>query len=368
MNQRKIVIDARSICQNLDGLGIYSIYFIERLYKEFRNKASFKIIISPSALNTKYISPLFFSERTIEVAKRDRFGYYDFDTGEWNEFISQLQPDIYISTAYFSTDYNCTKIVIIHDLIPLINSQLRLEKRQFYSKIISETIEICDLILTPSTFTYNDIKNHFKNISPELMVLYPDIRRSISRFSSNQLSDGNERFIMLGVKCPRKNVEIVIQALKILKSRNISTCKVYFIGKLRELDVPLESLLIENSVSDLADILGYIPDEELQRLICGCRGLLYTSLYEGFGIPMIEFLSCNKPVICIRNTSIEEVAGNCGFYINNNPIELADAMIHFSNIKSNINWQYEVIKHLDNLSTINDNQYSDLFKWIDLHL
>lgn len=66
---------------------------------------------------------------------------------------------------------------------------------------------------------------------------------------------------------------------------------------------------------DRISVLGFIPDEDLPYIysLAGC--LVYPSLYEGFGLPILESLAFNAPVICSKNSSLGEVGGDAVYYI-----------------------------------------------------
>jgi alpha-1,3-rhamnosyl/mannosyltransferase len=74
-------------------------------------------------------------------------------------------------------------------------------------------------------------------------------------------------------------------------------------------------------------LFGYISDEDLAALYGGSRVMVYPSLYEGFGLPILEAMSCGCPVICTRTSSLPEVAGNAALFVDPyNPQDLADAI------------------------------------------
>jgi glycosyltransferase involved in cell wall biosynthesis len=63
-------------------------------------------------------------------------------------------------------------------------------------------------------------------------------------------------------------------------------------------------------------VLGYVAYEDLPRLYGAATALIFPSLYEGFGLPPLEAMACNAPVVLSDNSSLREIAGDAGLYIN----------------------------------------------------
>jgi glycosyltransferase involved in cell wall biosynthesis len=227
-------------------------------------------------------------------------------------------------------------------------------------------------LIAPSNYTARDIYKYFPDVSADIKVLYPDIKSFLNRVSySTQLFSASVNahpyFLVIGIKCPRKNVEIVIESLKILKSHNKCHFKVYFVGNLRETNLPINSLIEKNNLQDIASVVGYLSEEAIQELIQGSIGLIFPSQYEGFGIPLLEFLGAYKPVICTENTSIPEVVGDLAYYVMNNANAFADAIYELQ-LCSNHLEKSKVDIHLQNLITKNSEQYNEIFEWISMNL
>ena len=88
-----------------------------------------------------------------------------------------------------------------------------------------------------------------------------------------------------------------------------------------------EELSEFGDLSDKILRIGYVDDEDLSALYSGAEVFLFPSLYEGFGIPVLEAMQCGLPVICSNCTSVPEVIGDCGIQINpHNDEEMVSAM------------------------------------------
>jgi glycosyltransferase involved in cell wall biosynthesis len=366
---KKLTIDARSISANMDGLGYYSLFFVRRVCRYLRDYCDISIILPPSMNNTRLLGLPDSRNINIVFSNQERVGRnYTFDSEEWDCFISSLKPDIYISTAFCSVKYDCVKVVFIPDIMPVTASHLfSFEKVSLYSKLFSQAIQGSDLILAASNYTASDIETNFPEAQARIKVLYPDIAETINRIINNSIgiNPNHDRFLVIGLKSPHKNVGVVIEALRILKERNINQCRVYFIGNVKEHDVPIQELIDRFALSDIATVLGYVSDQELSSLMLGSKGLLFPSLYEGFGMPLLEFASINKPIICMKNSSIYEVLGDLGLYVNNDAYEFANKMLAVYYSHNALLDQPLVDERIARLRDANMIQYNDLFMWIE---
>jgi len=114
---------------------------------------------------------------------------------------------------------------------------------------------------------------------------------------------------------PHKNHRVLFEALSIfIEAHPDSPFRLVCTGApntlMRELQVAAESMLPSGTVV----FAGYLPDEELAGLLTECSALIFPSLYEGFGLPVLEAMASGKPVLCSNVTSLPEVAGDAAVY------------------------------------------------------
>lgn len=128
---------------------------------------------------------------------------------------------------------------------------------------------------------------------------------------------GEPYFLFLGTNDPRKNPQVIPPALA-QSGLTVPLALAGWSGWSRE----------ETSGGRVME-LGYVPDDDLPALYSNALALIYPSLYEGFGLPVLEAMSCGCPVITARAASLPEVGGEACLYLDDptDPAEMARAMV-----------------------------------------
>ena len=127
-----------------------------------------------------------------------------------------------------------------------------------------------------------------------------------------------------------KNHEALLVAYQIYlaKSAGIMPWKLVFTGHLDERARFLQKTAADLGIAAHVKFSGHVPENELAKLYSTASCLVFPSLHEGFGIPIVEAMSFGLPVICGNDTSIPEIAGDAAFYTETrNPTKLADALL-----------------------------------------
>jgi glycosyltransferase involved in cell wall biosynthesis len=183
-------------------------------------------------------------------------------------------------------------------------------------------------------------KQHFLEFFPH----YPEEKISIiypaSRYTLNEqlkkparlspLSSG-KFWLSVGTIEPRKNHKLLLQAYAKLKEASISSNKELFplvlSGGMGWMMHDFETCLAELNLTNDVVWLGYTDEQELQWLYQHCYCFLYPSLFEGFGLPVLEAMTCGAPVITSNTSSIPEITGDTALLVDPTNMEmLFDAM------------------------------------------
>jgi glycosyltransferase involved in cell wall biosynthesis len=135
-------------------------------------------------------------------------------------------------------------------------------------------------------------------------------------------ASGCEYFAFAGALHPRKNVVNLLQAFIQFKKRQRSSMKLVIAGRLAWKYEEVEELKATMPFKEDVIWAGYMNVEELSRMIGGAYALVYASLFEGFGIPILEALQCNVPALVSNTSSMPEVGGDASLLVN--PFEVED--------------------------------------------
>ncbi len=173
-------------------------------------------------------------------------------------------------------------------------------------------------IIVPSKTTKEDVERLF-SISPEKVHVIPhgisvDVSPSSPSTSAPGLRSGNKAFaLFVGTREPRKNLPLVVEAVQRYRERSGDDLRLVIAGGRGWGGTSIDRLLASHA---WIDILGYVSDEERTRLYREAKFLLWPSLYEGFGLPVLEAMAYGCPVITSTSSSLPELVGSAGILVN----------------------------------------------------
>jgi len=156
----------------------------------------------------------------------------------------------------------------------------------------------------------------------------PDYTKDEIRESREAYGIPEKYLFYLGTLEPRKNIPLILDAYKILKEDRVSPLpKLVLAGKKGWLYDGIFERVKENGMEQDVIFTGYVSEKDEPRIMAGAEIFLFPSLYEGFGMPPLEAMSCGTPVIVSNAASLPEVVGEAGLKVDvHDPKELADAI------------------------------------------
>ncbi len=245
---------------------------------------------------------------------------------------------------------NCNYIVMVHDVIPLRFPNFSSPLFAYFKYYIPIILSQATHLICNSTATAKDITN-FYGISPsKITPILLSYNSSIFRFLNLQLAE-TPYFLYIGRQDPHKNVNRLITSFSNLpKSWEY---ELWIVGPTDSRYTPtLKKQADELGLGHKIKFLGYLPDEELAKLMNSAVALVFPSLWEGFGLPVLEAMACGTPVITSNLSSLPEVTGDAALLVNPYNIEeMTEAM-------RNIAQDSQLRSHLHSLSLQRASQFS----------
>src|SRR3989338_994483 len=216
--------------------------------------------------------------------------------------------DIYHSSDWIQIPARAKKITTVHDLViykyPEYSAKRIIETQKRRMNRVSAE---CKIILADSVSTRNDLVEVLHLPQNSIKVVYPGVHEIFKKFSRNSVSKILSKyrirrpyFLFIGANDPRKNLKRVVAVFKKLKY----SVQLVIIGL-------SEKIASRSNIKVINNIVG----SDLPALYSGASIFIYPSLYEGFGLPVIEAMKCGCPVITSNRGSLKEVSGNSAYIV-----------------------------------------------------
>lgn len=236
-----------------------------------------------------------------------------------------LNPDVFMlmDTQALAIKPSCV-ISTIHDLIPFSSPENFSKSRAFIRRfIIKKQVRISDYIFTVSNFSKEDICSRF-SLQPE------DVRIAFCGIEPCERvgqSAPDPFFLFVGPTDHSKNLTLLIEAFSMLDEKDKERFHIKVVGKKdKDYEMTLQ-FARDKGVEDKVQFYGYLSDEKLLELYRSCYAFVFPSVFEGFGLPVLEAMNYRAPVICSRSSSIPEVCGEAGLLFDpSDPNELKAQM------------------------------------------
>ena len=191
------------------------------------------------------------------------------------------------------------RATVFHDLVPLHHPEWCTARTvSMHTAKARHAARTCHVVFANSQFTAGDLETSL-GIEPGRIVLArPGLEQGLAP-DGPRANLGSAAVLGLGTIEPRKNIARLVEAWKLVDG---------------ELELVLAGGEGWGDRPDLADPrirrLGYVPDEEIPHLYRGAAVYCYPSLFEGFGMPIVEAMACGTPVVASSHPSLDEACGD----------------------------------------------------------
>ena len=228
------------------------------------------------------------------------------------------------------------RIVTIHDAYHLAHAHLLTAKEKLYAKIMfAQAVSRSDAVITDSEFSKSELCR-FLSVPPEkIRVIYPGV--DFKKFSKKKPVEEwkavqrkyqlpSSFFLFVGNVKPHKNLRLLLQTYR-EKDVELPLVIVGKIDGLRGKDSSIDAIHHDTKLQGKVFLTGEVLDEEIPFFYQSAQGLLFPSLYEGFGLPPLEAMAAGCPVAVLSRASLPEVCGNSAYFFKDDcPDSVAEAM------------------------------------------
>ena len=208
-------------------------------------------------------------------------------------------------------------------------------QRKYYLHYFKKFANYADRIITVSEYSKNDIINTY-GISPEKIdvaynganSIYKPLNSLEKKEAQNEFANGCQYFIYIGALLPRKNIARMLQAFDGFRVSIQSDVKMLIVGAKMFNTEDIEHIYNSMKFKNEVIFTGRLAPEKIEKTLGGALALTYVSYFEGFGIPIVEAMNADVPVITSNVTSMPEVAGDAALIADPFSIEsITEAMI-----------------------------------------
>ncbi len=205
---------------------------------------------------------------------------------------------------------SCRFAVMIHDLIPLRFPEKKSLLWYYFRYYVPQVLARSTQIICNSQATAKDLTD-FYQISIDKITPIP-LAYDRNNFKFLDLPTGNY-FLYVGRSTPYKNLQRLIAAFAAIEEKD---CELWLAGTPDLRYTPgLRVLVEELGLTDKVKFLDYVPYSKLPVLMNRAIGLVFPSLWEGFGIPVLEAMACGTPVITSNISSLPEITGDAAILV-----------------------------------------------------
>lgn len=310
----RIGVDARSLSREVTGIGYYTVNIINELDKQGIET----ILFSPSSLSID-VSRL----KNCRVVCKS---YKNLIVRQiWSELylpliLKKFNLDLFWGPSHripLRIPNGIAAVVTIHDLVWKKSPQtMRKRTLVLESLFMPRSLRKADLIISDTQSTSDDLQEFFIDTANKIRQISLAPRFSDMPKEQSKVEIPSESYILfVGTIEPRKNLKRLIAAYSQLQPRIKDTFNFIIVGGNGWGDENIENLIIDSGLKNNIKLTSYVSDSELIELYKGAYCLVMPSLYEGFGLPILEAQKFGVPVITSNISSMPEVVGEGGILV-----------------------------------------------------
>lgn len=265
------------------------------------------------------ITPLIISPQA-----RHPFLYYLWFQHSVKSVLNRLKPDLFLSPdGFLSLGANCKQLPVIHDINFLHHPKdVKWLTSKYYNYYFPRFAKAASRIATVSEYSKKDIATNYGIAESNIDVVYnginsffkpvDELTKSITK---KNFSNGCDYFVYVGSLHPRKNIQTLVKAFALFKKEKNTTIKLVLAGPNYWGMSDLYKLIKDQGVEGEVIFTNRLKNDDLANVLASAIGMTFIPYYEGFGIPLVEAMQAEVPIITSNVTSLPEIAGDAALLV-----------------------------------------------------
>jgi glycosyltransferase involved in cell wall biosynthesis len=332
----RVALDLTSVPPRMAGVGSYLAGLVDALQRV--DEVNEYLLVVGAALREAFPvrSPRF---SVVTVPDRSRPVRLLWEQVSLPALVARLRVDVLHSPHYTRPlrPLPCASVVGVMDLTYVLLPQYHAwSRRVFFRRMVPAAAALADRVIAISESTKRDAAAHLGipagRIDAIPLAISAAYRADIPAWdidaTRQRLDLPQEYVLFVGTIEPRKNLPRLVRAYANAVRTEPAFPALVLVGMRGWQTGEFERALAESGVRTRIRIAGYVPEEDLPRVYAGATLFVYPSLYEGFGIPVLEALACGIPTITSSTSSMPEVAADAALLVDPHDTDaLAAAML-----------------------------------------